>query len=895
MEMDADGFYFILENRLDSFQGPQPVSKGKASTAGGRGSKATSWPHKTLSPVALAKAGFFFQPHPKSPDNVVCFLCQKSLDGWEETDNPLEEHLKHSPTCGWAITAAIEAGYGNYGKVPPLDPAMIEARKATFGGRWPYESKKGFKCKTKKLVEAGWKFTPSREADDMATCAYCNLALEGWEAGDNPFDEHYRREPGCLFFALSNQYPAQKKGRTKAGRTSKASSRLSVQSVATVATTASDLASAADITADHDDSVMTTASTMTQNGKKTAKGRKATAGKARNTKAKKEEASEAPEDNALEPPRPASRGQKRASDAMEDVGATNAEAPAPKKRATRGRASAATDNSYAADTEMIDVPTQQPVGKKKRASSTKATRKVSDASARSQASAASLRDDLPDDDELDRQLEADLERYQSASEDVVEQPAPAPARGKGRPKKASTVRKVSAQKKKGQSESFVMFDPTPMVPDEAEIEADLEALQAEMEPEREPPVKEDTLVVPKKGRKPGTRKVSKQAKKPKEPEPEPEPTAEEEPGHTSIHAGEESHAAVDPEPAGDPDASTGTVITKPAARPSLEKRKRGRPSKKSNASQVSVEATEEQRYADAPEQITDGLESMDSGKPPARKSTPENLPKKAVPSVSHGLVSSRLPAPTPAVATPPRVSKALAAPVSSTGRPRYPPSASRTPIIAPSTPRARASPSSRTHHQHHGSISRSALGTAPASTTPQSEAEPHYPSLQPAASVIPKRVALAPLHTAGSQTPQRNIMGSPSKRNAVAGLQSSHPWHPADLDLIFSSSPIKSPYSRNGDVRNDGYAMGYGKENTAQHAHHKHTKSASSSKSVAALLRRGAELTSPEKKMTVEQWIYHNAGLAEQKLKRECEAMVAAFEAEGERAMTVLEGLVVEG
>ncbi|KAK4144553.1 uncharacterized protein C8A04DRAFT_11443 [Dichotomopilus funicola] len=772
--MDADGFYFILENRLDSFQGPQPVSKGKASTAGGRGSKATSWPHKTLSPVA---------PHPKSPDNVVCFLCQKSLDGWEETDNPLEEHLKHSPTCGWAITAAIEAGYGNYGKVPPLDPAMIEARKATFGGRWPYESKKGFKCKTKKLVEAGWKFTPSREADDMATCAYCNLALEGWEAGDNPFDEHYRREPNCLFFALSNQYPAQKKGRTKAGRTSKASSRLSVQSVATVATTASDLASTADITADHDDSVMTTASTMTQNGKKTAKGRKATAGKARNTKTKKEEASEAPEDNALEPPRPASRGQKRASDAMEDVGTTNAEAPAPKKRATRGRASAATDNSYAADTEMIDVPTQQPVGKKKRASSTKATRKVSDASARSQASAASLRDDLPDDDELDRQLEADLERYQSASEDVVEQPAPAHARGKGRPKKASTVRKASAQKKKGQSESFVMFDPTPMVPDEAEIEADLEALQAEMEPEREPPVKEDTLVVPKKGRKPGTRKVSKQAKKPKEPGPEPEPTAEEEPGHTSIHASEESHAAVDPEPAGDLDVSTGTVITKPAARPSLEKRKRGRPSKKSNASQVSVEATEEQRYADAPEQITDDLESMDSGKPPARKSTPENLPKKAVPS---------------------------------------------------------------------------------------SEAEHHYPSLQPAASVIPKRVALAPLYTAGSQTPQRNIMGSPSKRNAVAGLQSSHPWHPADLDLIFSSSPIKSPYSRNDD-------------------------SASSSKSVAALLRRGAELTSPEKKMTVEQWIYHNAGLAEQKLKRECEAMVAAFEAEGERAMTVLEGLVVEG
>lgn len=81
----------------------------------------------------------------------MCFLCNKALDGWEEGDDPVEEHLKHSPTCGWAIMAAIEDNYGNYGKVHPLDPAMIEARKATFAGRWPYESKKGFKCKTKKV------------------------------------------------------------------------------------------------------------------------------------------------------------------------------------------------------------------------------------------------------------------------------------------------------------------------------------------------------------------------------------------------------------------------------------------------------------------------------------------------------------------------------------------------------------------------------------------------------------------------------------------------------------------------------------------------------------------------------------------------------------------------
>jgi hypothetical protein len=46
--------------------------------------------------------------------------------------------------------------------------------------------------------------------------------------------------------------------------------------------------------------------------------------------------------------------------------------------------------------------------------------------------------------------------------------------------------------------------------------------------------------------------------------------------------------------------------------------------------------------------------------------------------------------------------------------------------------------------------------------------------------------------------------------------------------------------------------------------------------------------------MTVEEWVYHNAGQAEQKLKGECEAMVSAFEREGGRAMRVLEGLVVD-
>lgn len=99
----------------------------------------------------LAKAGFVWRPFPENPDNVACFLCNKSLDGWEEGDKPLEEHLKHSPECGWAIVAGIEANLNGLSSEDPASTRMIAARKATFDGRWPHEGKRGWKNKIKQV------------------------------------------------------------------------------------------------------------------------------------------------------------------------------------------------------------------------------------------------------------------------------------------------------------------------------------------------------------------------------------------------------------------------------------------------------------------------------------------------------------------------------------------------------------------------------------------------------------------------------------------------------------------------------------------------------------------------------------------------------------------------
>lgn len=51
-------------------------------------------------------------------------------------------------------------------------------------------------------------------------------------------------------------------------------------------------------------------------------------------------------------------------------------------------------------------------------------------------------------------------------------------------------------------------------------------------------------------------------------------------------------------------------------------------------------------------------------------------------------------------------------------------------------------------------------------------------------------------------------------------------------------------------------------------------------------------LTSPEKKLTVEQWIQANAQRGEEKLRNECERLVGKFEDQGVRALRVLEGIV---
>lgn len=52
-------------------------------------------------------------------------------------------------------------------------------------------------------------------------------------------------------------------------------------------------------------------------------------------------------------------------------------------------------------------------------------------------------------------------------------------------------------------------------------------------------------------------------------------------------------------------------------------------------------------------------------------------------------------------------------------------------------------------------------------------------------------------------------------------------------------------------------------------------------------------LTSPERDMSVEDWILWNARGAEERLRGECERLIGSFETEGNRALQCLEGVEV--
>ncbi|KAK4991540.1 hypothetical protein LTR50_001734 [Elasticomyces elasticus] len=354
--------------RLATFTEAHHPAKRRASSSKKRAAGTVTWPHETPTPEELARAGFFYKPTTDSADNTQCFLCAVKLDGWDATDDALDEHLAHSSHCGWATSLTVNDENESR---DPMTQSLVEARKSTFADFWPHEGKKGWKCKVGKMVEAGWCYDPAPEVEDGVTCFYCQLSLDGWEPKDNPLEEHRRRSPECLFFVLCERYAANNKpAGGKKGRASRGSeaSRLSTQSNISASHETPSLARLDEdddaTAAGVDDSVLTTATTTSA----TVKGKKTGAKARAASKSKKKSARE----QSVEPSvQYADIGESTHQATQEDTPTYPGSFPdspeveiAPRpKRATR-RNTKQEDSSHVDDASTLELPKKAARGKR---------------------------------------------------------------------------------------------------------------------------------------------------------------------------------------------------------------------------------------------------------------------------------------------------------------------------------------------------------------------------------------------------------------------------------------------------------------------------------------------------------------------------------------------------
>ncbi|KAM9500011.1 inhibitor of apoptosis protein-like isoform 4-T6 [Salvelinus alpinus] len=180
------------QDRLDSFQ---------------------SWTLSIITPSELAKAGFYYLGQ---GDRVACFTCGGQLSNWEPGDRAVSEHQRHYPNClfvrgdrvdnvslagvvgGVAGTSQPPGAEAPPGPGPPglsnvSNPAMQqrEERLLTFV-HWPLR----IPVRPDQLAKAGFYYVGR---NDDVKCFCCDGGLRCWESGDDPWVEHAKWFPRCVY------------------------------------------------------------------------------------------------------------------------------------------------------------------------------------------------------------------------------------------------------------------------------------------------------------------------------------------------------------------------------------------------------------------------------------------------------------------------------------------------------------------------------------------------------------------------------------------------------------------------------------------------------------------------------------------------------------------------
>lgn len=232
--------------------GQQPNMKSEAD----RRKTYERWPVSFMDINNLSAAGFYFT---HKGDVVRCAFCGVEVGRWEEGDDPLSDHQRWSPSCGFIkglmvgnIPVGCDGQPGTSSSLPssslPLQsqeasrsydvcgPYMelrpnsgpeqgnmmnqnlltaAEMQKHgitkcrgpqhpsynTYEARlWSYESwPRSLKQKPDKLSKAGFYYTGK---GDQTVCFHCGGGLRDWEETDDPWVEHAVWFPKCMHVVL---------------------------------------------------------------------------------------------------------------------------------------------------------------------------------------------------------------------------------------------------------------------------------------------------------------------------------------------------------------------------------------------------------------------------------------------------------------------------------------------------------------------------------------------------------------------------------------------------------------------------------------------------------------------------------------------------------------------
>ncbi|XP_051842827.1 baculoviral IAP repeat-containing protein 2-like isoform X2 [Antechinus flavipes] len=144
-----------------------------------------TWPLTFLSPLDLARAGFYYIG---PGDMVACFACGGKLSNWEPKDDAMSEHRRHFPNCPFLENHIRETSRFS---VSNLSMQTHVARMKTFV-TWPPQ----IPVHPEQLASAGFYYVG---CNDDVKCFCCDGGLRCWESGDDPWVEHAKWFPRCEY------------------------------------------------------------------------------------------------------------------------------------------------------------------------------------------------------------------------------------------------------------------------------------------------------------------------------------------------------------------------------------------------------------------------------------------------------------------------------------------------------------------------------------------------------------------------------------------------------------------------------------------------------------------------------------------------------------------------